>query len=142
MIQPGQLFKAVKRLWDATPALTAAVPGHLWENRPAQAAASPYAVARIVPGNVQWLSGGWYLHTFALTITTYSNAGATDATAIEKALEARLHRNRAQELVVPGCRTVDILPSAGSAETDEATLDSKDVQATASAWEITLQGKQ
>ncbi len=140
MIQASAVFAAAKALWDATAAITAVVPGGLWEGRPKQDDGSPYAVAKVTEQDPEWPSGKQYLAHFTLELTVWSVGGATDAGAIQAAIEATFNRERRTDFAVSGATTVDIRQVPGTVDTDPATLDAKDVKVTASRWEITLLG--
>lgn len=139
LVTQAAVHAALKAWWDDTLALTAAVPGGLWEGRPGEDAAMPYAVAALAPGDVTYTSGP-AIQRFALTITAYSHAGRTDAGGIEKALRKEIcHRHRGRLRVAGAVGTVQLLEGAFEARTEPDTNDGLNVLATVGKWDLLVE---
>jgi uncharacterized protein DUF3168 len=140
MITVAAVFAGVRLLWVGSQGLSELVPGGLWEGFAKQAAAWPYAVARITEGDPTHTSGD-SLWPFTLEISVWSKDGRHDTGEIEAAMTAAFRQGRVAHMAVAGARCVHMLPTGGETK-DDGRHDAQDVKLTAKRWQLLFKAPQ
>lgn len=143
----GALLAAYYAAWNAS-TLPTLVPGKLWFDRAPERGAdgkpiqSPYAEIRITPRVAEYNSSNAYLQTFAVEMTVWSVAGATDAGTIGQQIGLTFDPPAGNAvppaLVVAGALVVRVDAEGGTFELDPARRQSQDVMLAAASWNVLL----
>lgn len=143
----ANLLVGLKTLWDAS-SLPASVPGGLHHGpvpmtKPdGTALVSPYARVEVEPQDPEPNSSAYYLQTFRVALTVWSQTGSVAAGTIQRAL-GRVFDPPASGAAPSGLAVADaaviwVKPARGRFETDPDRKDARDVILAEAAWDVTL----
>lgn len=142
------LLAGWRSLWTGSAALSAAVPGGLWQNRAPELGtdgnpvATPYAEIFVKAEPAQYSSAPSYLQLFEVRVEVWSNAGPVNGGTIQ-AIVGRLFDPPAGMAVPPGLQVQGVqvirVDAADSQfELDPARVKAGDILVATAAWNILL----
>ena len=146
LCQPADIIDAFRRRWAESPVLLALIPGGVHQGRvPMNSAGSqvlsPYGKIDCVERERQQNSSTTLIQVFTVTLSIWSEHGATDNAEIGRAIDLTFDRSRAvAELAVnPADKVIDLLDLPAELTLDEKTREATDQVVTVRRWEMWVQ---
>lgn len=144
----SKLLTGIRTLWTGTAALTTAVPGGLWHERPPERSAagaalsSPYARIKITAQPPEHNSGDYALQAFDVQIRVWSRAGPVDAGSIQRTIGLTFDPATGYAvttgLTVADATVVRVKPTGGDFTLDDEREDALDILLADASWRFEL----
>jgi hypothetical protein len=129
------LIEGVVTKWEGVAALTTVVPGSIHADKVKGNTKQPYARLKVTEGERESTSG-FYLLPFKLEISTWSKAGASNASDIADAVADAF--DWATDITVTGATVLHCRPLPTNTTTEAQTHDGKDVRLSVGTWELLI----